>query len=229
MPQPMRYRAQFRPNFSPNALLERPQLAAHIGKIALMWTHVEQWIGHILAAMTRMESAQAMTIYASFVTANVRIDVLKAIAAERLDEPTQKLLVALLKDFRIRAGERNDVVHGIWGIDANRDDCLLHQDPTDHTLWITYHLYGRRPEGGILRKDEIERLPRVLVYKEKDFLAIEDRIQRLTENVSDMAHAVSSAARGQPPDARLSLRTRPATFGALRRALYTTTRKGQPS
>lgn len=170
------------------ALLQRPNLARHIATIAAMWTQVEINIGHILSAMCGIQFNISTAIYVALVSTSARIDALNAIAETRLNKKTQEKLALLLKEFRKRSKERNNIVHGLWGISETDTKCLLHQDPADHTLMVAEALFARRPQQS---SPKFRRKSVVYQYSEPDFIAIERRILKLKNDAWNFSHQLS--------------------------------------
>jgi hypothetical protein len=174
-------------------LAKRPLLAAHIGTIAALWTEVEINISQILGAMCGVQSGVAVSIYVALASTGARIDALKSIAAMKLRKPTQEKLISLLKEFRRRSGERNNIVHGIWGISDVDANCLLHQPSDHHAILIAAMLYGPWTHKGPKLGKYVPTV-RVQKYIEADFVAIEDRILKLKEDAWNLARLIHEPA-----------------------------------
>jgi hypothetical protein len=85
---------------------------------------------------------------------------------------------AILQEISKRISERNDVIHGAWGISPSYPDKLLWCDPRDTTrafvgvAEIARQLTTFDKWAGTL----MELQKRILVYEERDFINIEQRL-----------------------------------------------------
>ncbi len=122
MPNPLRRKVKYL--LEPLKLLERPNLAAHVAVIASLWTKVEIELGKLIIFVSGNPKEGAATFNA-LKSAGSRGDVIRAIAQLRLDKDEIKQLEDLLKEYRRIAGERNDIIHNLWGISDDMPEALL--------------------------------------------------------------------------------------------------------
>ncbi|MBC7770510.1 MAG: hypothetical protein H7124_17145 [Phycisphaerales bacterium] len=106
--------------------------------IASAWTVVEEALIDMFSAATgqstQMQPGVVTTTFnpVSFATLraienlHLRLTVVKAAMAQHLPPDLKQEFEDLAKEMRRRAGDRNDVVHGAWGmVDAYPNDVLL--------------------------------------------------------------------------------------------------------
>jgi len=84
----------------------------------------------------------------------------------------------VLSEAGARQKERNRIVHASWAFSGKYPDALLLIDPVEETLMfgdVATALYGA-PLTGRIALPEGAKAPRLRLYKQRDFTAIEDRI-----------------------------------------------------
>lgn len=70
---------------------------------------------------------------------HLRISVIKSALARRLRPPLQDEFEALAQELRTRAGERNNVVHAVWGaVDTYPNDILRRIGAGPFASWQRY-------------------------------------------------------------------------------------------
>jgi hypothetical protein len=194
MPQPLKYggHGHFpRIRVFANGMLSRPQLASHIVVITQMWTNVDHDLGFLLAVMTGAEAQSAIIIYNALVSNQVKADALKAVARYRLNSEHLKELESLLSKYRKISVERNNIVHGRWGISDEIQDAIFLIDTRwqlrSATTLVTIDLNKKD-------KDFVGDFE-VMIYKESDFIDTESRISNLNDNISKFIQTVEQALR----------------------------------
>lgn len=167
-------------DFGGDTLVERPTLTQHIGVIASIATTAETLTSALLTVMLGAEADLGAVLVTAIENEGSRIAVLKAISERCLAAKDQERFGDLLKKFRQRRLERNDVVHGIWGISPHPDyaNALVWIDPRDFVRWMAAVVSGKAGAAAM------ERLfGAVRVYREHDFTQIEQRLKALHQEV----------------------------------------------
>jgi hypothetical protein len=174
MPQPLKHYGSV--VLEPyDALQREPTLAAHIGTIAAMWTAVEMDLGKILVFLLNAEAAAAAEVYSTLVNIDPRLKVLKLLAKARLPPTLFAKLETLLDKTRRRVRERNTVVHGLWCYSEGHPGALILHHPAERIASLGRHLTT-------VFAPSIQfpyEAPKFMEYREKDFLAIQNKIRSL--------------------------------------------------
>ena len=177
MPNP--YRGKYGASFGEEAFTKRPELAAHIGLVASLWTLAEEAWGLVLAEMLDAEAKTGLALYESLVGAASQNAVLNAAADLRLSGKTKEAFVALLQRQKGLARERNRIVHGRWGYVPEDDSILILGErnwlprmvAALRSHWAAHgHRYMTGPKfapGSFA----------MTAYRLKDFEEVEDRIR----------------------------------------------------
>lgn len=184
MPQPFKGR---RLDSSLDAIMDRPELAAHVAYIAAIWSRIDITIGLLFSTIAGIEYRLGIDIYLAL--KSTRMDALMAIAETRIDDVRFAQLEILKKEIRDRAGERNTIVHGIWSSSVDEPEGLIHSGESEN-IELYAHMF--RPDE-LIDENDFEALPRprYMVYKRGDFEAIEERLLKLFEEINDFRMHVS--------------------------------------
>lgn len=170
-------------SFEPRDLAKRQQLAAHVAVIAGMVTNAELITVVLLLALLKTESEVVGSLFTAVENEGARITMLKSTAEHCLEKVDFDNFTKVLSNFKKRRKERNDVVHGVWGIAEDVPDALVWIDPRDFIKWMS-----KRPPPGVPIVEGAMReslLTAARLYDERDFVAIEDRLNQFRHDLND--------------------------------------------
>lgn len=115
------------------------------------WTNVELFLLSLYIALLGGPKNLAATAYLAIETQSAKTAVIQAVARERLAEPHQKLLTAILSLAKTAQKGRDRLVHWTWGYSDEIKDGFLLVNPKDC-------VDGQAPTHD-----------KILVYKKRDF------------------------------------------------------------
>ena len=196
MPQP--YKPKGKLVFGPDALLARPELSAHIGAIATMWTVIEEGWGYILAEMLGADAKTGMLIYLSLTGTATQTTVLSTVAEQTLPDSLLQQFRDLMKASRGRARERNTIVHGRWAIDPGDPSGLVlaERDWFPRQFAEMRHFYMRIYNLLDLSEGEAPafKSPEApyFIYRKPDFVATQDRLREFSRSQVTFVSAVQA-------------------------------------
>jgi hypothetical protein len=163
--------------FGHEAILTRPNLAAHIGAVAAIWTVIEESWGHILAEALDADPKTGVAMYLALTGAASQGAVLLEAVKMHLPDGIQTMIAAARKLEKGVGKDRNRIVHGRWGI-VNEDDRYLvlgERDWLPRALAHTRDMYTN-PERYTLPSWSDHPDMEKTLYSEKDFIQIERRM-----------------------------------------------------
>jgi hypothetical protein len=171
MPQPLK-RAPSGIQYRPKILAEeRPQHLAGIGLVAAEWAGLENHLIEVTAfclyALTNPEAHSAVkTALYAVESQRARLDIIKNLLENRgVSELYEYFKEELKPEIEKRAGERNKVVHGHWGIIKEfPDKVILISDDNEHQS-----------------------------YSVKDFEDIVERIIQTSNNIATFMHKLKTS------------------------------------
>lgn len=103
-------------------------MASLVGQCISAWAHVEIQMAILLGLMLDANTEAVLAVYETFRNARARRDALNAAAKVRFRKQEEiSYFGNLLKRHKSLEDQRNDVVHGLWGV------C---EDLTDGLVWI---------------------------------------------------------------------------------------------
>lgn len=117
-------------NFSEQALVDHPAHAAVLGRIFTSWSLIESTVTSLLGLMMHDDHRAALAILGSFRNNSSRVEVVRRIGREVLDEPLRQDFDGLMKDVLSYAIERNAIAHGLWGSEKGQPD-LVYRMPME--------------------------------------------------------------------------------------------------
>lgn len=180
MPQP--YKLDKPVNFSSNAILQRPKLAAHIGFVNTIWARIDYWLAVIVvksAAAKQLkilfdtkhlpidEAKSALVHKTATIAANIYLSLSGSAAKdsvleEMLGDKAFLEFKPLFKRVKSIRKQRNRFIHGICGIVEDLPDSIIVQELED----------------SILATMNTKQMP-CFEYKESDFLELGNEISLL--------------------------------------------------
>lgn len=181
MPQPLK---KFPKDlkFSPDALTGRPLLAVRIARVSAAWTDVEIELSLLLASALDANANAGMAMYLSLIGTGAQESAFKAALKHALPLKMAQEVSNILTEIRTRAGERNRIVHCIWGITDDFKDGIIHCWPVDLVRDQVAAHWLERNEC-VKAGPSQEFVTSLSVYKERDFVATEERIAQLKEKI----------------------------------------------
>lgn len=160
----------------------RPQLAACIARIAVLWSRVEERLGCITVQLLGAEPIAGLRMYEALTSSADRVAVLRAVARDRLDDEMLKKLEVLLARYAEARWKRNKVIRGHWYVSDEHPDELVWADPADEAVdagdfWTGFKSrYDFRGQLEFARNYK-RRRPDYLLFDKGEFEAILDEIR----------------------------------------------------
>lgn len=190
----MVHRVKGDPNvqFGPEAILTRPNLAAHIGAVASMWTIIEETWGHILSEALDAHAKTGVAMYLALSGAASQGAILTEAVKIHLPERIQTLVAQARLAEKGVARDRNRVVHGRWGILLEDDRYLV----LGESNWLPRALahireqYGQ-PRNALMAVESYPEMEKML-YSENDFVQIEKRMAAHYELLSTIIFEIGA-------------------------------------
>ncbi|MEN5176764.1 hypothetical protein [Brevundimonas diminuta] len=106
------------------ALAQRPDLAAKIAVIGASWAFLEAHAGYLLGILMKADPTTSVALLGRFTTPTAKTQTIIAVAKETLDENQFIELKVLLRRFSKIGQLRNEIAHGLWGIDSRQAEEL---------------------------------------------------------------------------------------------------------
>ena len=125
------------------SVIERiPNLAELVGRIAINWSGVEVQLSLALGSMLGVENAAAVAVFLSLRNHRAQRDALRAAADKTLVGDDREIFDAILARHEELDGQRNSVVHGIWGVSEATPDGIIWSSQQSHAnmLITDYHM-----------------------------------------------------------------------------------------
>jgi hypothetical protein len=128
----------------PGVVREMPELGTLIGEIASAWSYVELHLALLMASMLGVENKAAIAVFTTMRNHRAQRDALNAAASVALSEEKLEVFRALFNLHRQYDGQRNDVVHGVWGRSDAIPDAAIWESTNTHACMIaeSYRLEG---------------------------------------------------------------------------------------
>jgi hypothetical protein len=178
--------------FRADSVRERPELAVYIAEVAAAWVEVEVSLGLLLAVILNTEARTGVSIFLALTGSAAQEAALSAAAEARLPTELSSEFASLRSEYRTRAGERNRVVHGFWGVSPKFPDALIYCPP-EHFVRDIAHAYSVVQATGIQESGPSrEFYSKLRIYKSKDFADILNRIHATREAVEKFLEKVGS-------------------------------------
>ena len=168
-----------------DSLESRPGLAAIIARCVSTWSHIELQLSLTLAALLDTTSKAAVAVYLSLQNARARQDALVSAAEVALSGEDKHVFAAVMASYKSLAGERNDLVHGVFGTLTERDDCLIWLPSSKYASFITranhraWNLEFDPDPHAPLRKE-------LFVYRKNDLIEFHGQLKELWRATSDL-------------------------------------------
>lgn len=124
-------------------IIERmPKVAELVGRITINWSQVDLQLSLTMGSLLGVENKASVAVFLSLRNNRAKRDSLEAAAEMALSEELQKIFKAILKVHSLFDKQRNDIVHGVWGISEATPDGVIWSSLQDHAnmLITDYHM-----------------------------------------------------------------------------------------
>lgn len=208
-----RLRGKQKVTFGHEAILTRPELAAHIGAVAVIWTVIEESWGHILADALEADPKTGVAMYLALTGATSQGAVLQEAVKMHLSSTIQTMVAEARKAEKGVSAERNRVVHGRWGIidDDPRYLILGERDWLPRALAHNRDMHANPHRYSLLTGFEHPDMEK-FAYSANDFIQIE---KRLTEHYQSLAAIIAAIDAWRSEQRLMRLMTRPRAGAGL--------------
>ena len=173
---------------------ERPDFVAAIGRCVAFWSFVEHQMAILFGVILKADNEAAIAVFAKLRRSSHQREAIEAASRVALDDKTNRLLSAIMAYQRSVEKERNDLVHGHWGIFPDRADLAAWIAGDDHSAWNTKVLTSE-DRGVYIGHDDLRK--KLCVYSIKDLDDLFMRMNELWTIIFDFVGYVrGSAAKG---------------------------------
>jgi hypothetical protein len=198
MPQPIHYNKMVGFDFRPEAVMERPTLAAHVTAISSIWNEIDARITMTLLSLLGAEAKTGMSIYLAITNDGAKRAAMDAICELKLTTEEQTKMRAVLKLVGDRYSDRNNAIHGAWGVSKLYPDALLWSDIREQILLHIELMKLNGPEHVFERQAlQLEHQKKMRVWREKDFIETEKRLTATLEELKDFTRPYIQRAFGR--------------------------------
>lgn len=135
MPQPYRLQKPF--TVSPDALGNRPQLAALVAQCIAAFARVDIRWATVLSAALAVEEELALEIYLVLRSDTSRANVFDTVLKTRLSKEDYDEACALRKEMKSLVGRRNEFAHDVWGISPDLPDEAILVPAAEAIRWLS--------------------------------------------------------------------------------------------
>ncbi|MNT18198.1 hypothetical protein D3C72_1533870 [compost metagenome] len=183
MPQPIRNKSC---HIELVGLGDLPEHAALLGQIVAVSGALEARLGWLLAFLSGASATVAIPMFHAVASTEAQRGMLLAAAEQTLAGAELDEFRDLMADFRTRYGERNRLVHNLWGRSNDHPDKAVWAASKDIALGMTPIASAMKSgDFGSAAKAEMERLPlKCSLYSIKDLEQSLQRIVALRDRVN---------------------------------------------
>lgn len=123
-------------DFSGQALIERPEHAAVLGRIFTSWSLIEGTVAGLLGLMMHADARAAVAILSTFRSNSSRVNAVKKVGKEMLDPSAREAFNALMKEVLDYAEERNAIAHNLWGVKEGEPDLIYRMPMATYSNFV---------------------------------------------------------------------------------------------
>ena len=144
---------------APSLIENMPKLAELIGRITINWSGVDLQLSLLLGSLLGTNSPGAVAVFLSLRNNRSKRDVLEAAANKCLPPELIIGFNTIVDSHKELDKQRNDVVHGVWGIAPKIPDGIIWSSLQNHANMLIndYHLESNGMLSSIDRPSSITR------------------------------------------------------------------------
>jgi hypothetical protein len=159
------------------AIGQRPELEAVIGKCLMAWPHAEAEMALLLGQLLGASNAAALAVFQALRRSSAQRLAISEAANATLDSTDLELLNAVLNAHKAIEANRNDLCHGHFGVYSNLPDGILWYATGDYIAFK-----ASMTLAGDARHDDIKRdklYSKLYYYKKPDLDSIYNNINQI--------------------------------------------------
>lgn len=124
---------------------QMPEVAQIVGRITVNWSGVDLQMSLLLGSLIGVENEAAVAVFLSLKNHRAQRDALIAAADRRIKGELRLGFDALIAIHKRLDKQRNDVVHGVWGIAEKTPDGIIWSSLQDHANMLIRDYHNFRP------------------------------------------------------------------------------------
>jgi hypothetical protein len=207
MPQPIRSVDYVFVDFSPKAVLNRPNLAAYLPAISGIWNETETRFGLFLATPLGADARTGVAMFNAITNDGARRAAFDAVCNVKLSTAEKTSLQGVQSTVGARYNDRNKIVHGAWGISDTYPDALLWVDAKESVVFHTDMMGLKDAENDVRHARVMSYQGSIFIYLERDFIDIVNRMEAAYNALTEFTEPFVERAYGSRT---VKLPTRPA-------------------
>ncbi|MGJ0396158.1 MAG: hypothetical protein ACR65U_08040 [Methylocystis sp.] len=165
--------------FGVGSLEYRPECAKAIARCITYWTYVECELARLLSVLLKARTEPAMAVFLSLRNARTKTEALDAAASHTLDDKDYEIFCALMQYKDSVEKQRNDIVHGVFGVSSDIKNGLAWISSTEFVSHLSrgFNLGPSIEENEAFKKKQF-------VYELGDIETIARDIEHLRDQIS---------------------------------------------
>lgn len=193
MPQPLRAQC----NLDFEGLTSLPEHAAALGEIVSISGLLEGGVAAILAILTGGNARITTAMFLAVNSADAQRAMLKAAAEQVLNADDLPYFTGMMDRFRVRYGERNKLVHNVWGTSSDHPGMAI-WCPASSMVGAFRALADSNLPGGQERAFEVVHSVwrDCYTYTVKDLRDVAERLTAFSEELSEFSHRLTANHQG---------------------------------
>lgn len=180
MPQPIRKECEV----VLDGLYSLPEHAQVLGQIVSLSGHLESTLGYLLAYLSGASATVAIPMFNAVTSSDGQRAMLRAAAEQRLQGAELDEFTDLMAEFRTRYGERNRLVHNIWGRAPSHPEKAVWCHAKDYTrLPMQFAVMQSQDELPFAHQQLAEMWKHCSLYTLQDLHDVFNRLNAFTNEV----------------------------------------------
>lgn len=168
--------------FGGNQVEKRADLAVIITEINARWSTLEAFAGCLLGVMMATDPVVATALLKKHSTATAKKQAILEVGKAVLSGKDLENLKSLMKEFEDTGNARNDIAHGLWGVDEDRPDELAWADPTI-VPFLGLHMTEAIGSGADMTGALTKRMDEIVFYNKDKLSGIVTDIQTVSDHL----------------------------------------------
>ena len=169
---------------------ELPRVADLVGRCTINWSGVDLNLALTLGVMIGIQNAASVAVFTALRNHRTQRDALDAAAQVALRPHEKEVFDALMAIHNSLDGQRNDVVHCVWGVGVSTPDGIVWSSLHHHanTLILNEHRHANRSH---IKPVPDALLEYVFVWSYKDLEELNEKIRQFASAIGSFRAAIN--------------------------------------
>jgi hypothetical protein len=174
--------------FTPEAIQQRPEIAALMATIIFQSTFIDALIIRFLTDILKLEAKPVIEIFTAITNDGAKTVALRKLAEIYLHPDLGDKFSSILKSYKKAIENRNLVAHHLWGISNTMPDVVIYTHPVEYVIRYTAMKVALLKGDNATAAKYMRQMPKMWSYDKEEFMKMADKLDKVRNRLLDFVN-----------------------------------------